>query len=81
MKVEIISVKAKPFTGRNGLKLDYYWYTAKRMDNGARIQFGSTIPDHKNGSELELNLVKFEKSSGEASYKEILTPQSGTPDF
>lgn len=70
MKLFIIAVKTKPFTGSSGTEIPYHWYTARKPD-GTRIQFGSKVGTHPIGQEVELIVEKYEKSNGEAGYKEI----------
>lgn len=70
MKLYIIAVKPKPFTGTDGKQIPYFWYTARTPED-VRITFGSKTADHKVGETLDLNVEKFVNSRGEESFKEF----------
>jgi len=75
MKIKILESKAKPFTGKEGNLIPWYWYEAEAAEEGAglekgeRFQFGSKQGDHE--GETELNIVRTQFSNGNTGFKEL----------
>lgn len=71
MKVKILKRKDGGFQGNDGENVIYYWYDAVRISDDMLIQFGSREGGHEEGSEKDLNIVKYERKDGKTGYKEI----------
>lgn len=65
---KILTVTPKPFKGREGTEIMYFWYNAQRGD-GVQINFGSPY-EYTENETVELDLVKQENSQGKIYYKE-----------
>jgi len=78
LDLKITGKKMKPFMGDEGDQIDYYWYSAERLDNQATIKFGSMDPNKEIGETIQqLKLEKTERVSRKGTgtifvYKEIL---------
>jgi len=73
MKVKIKSVKAKPFTGEDGEKREYFWYRAEAVGgDGFAFQFGSIDGDHEKGKEYDLDIEKYTRADGKDGFKEFV---------
>jgi len=69
-KVKILKRKDGSFTGDNGEQVEYYWYKGIRLADEVTIEFGSRNGDHEEGSEVAIDLEKYESNSGKIKYKE-----------
>jgi len=70
MKLQILTKKEKPFQGREGDQIMYFWYDARREPDGVQITFGS-VREYDPGDEIDANVVKKENNSGKIFWKEI----------
>lgn len=70
-KLKIIAVKEKPFKGREGNMIPYWWVTA-RDEKGVVIQFGTKLGIYKPGIEIEVELEKGPNRNGDMFFKEIV---------
>lgn len=59
----------RPFKTQEGDMMDYFWYTAERVEDGVTINFGS-MNNYNEEETIEANLTKYEKKNGEIGYKE-----------
>jgi len=71
MKLKILRVNAKPFSGQGGEEVAYYW-TKAEMEDGTKIEFG-TKNDYTDiiGETEEIEVEKQVFSNGKKGFKEV----------
>lgn len=68
MKLLIKNRKEKPFTGKDGAEIQYFWYDAVKPD-GTVISFGSKNGKYEVDEFEDVPLERYEGSDGRIRYR------------